>query len=85
MAKTDQSWLTFLNQFTMLVEMMGFDEAVEICQKIRKGEKIKNLEPVIRFFTKRHRSLPPAKRAAHTRKVRRYRQKVIEKMERGEL
>jgi hypothetical protein len=83
--KSDQEFLTFLEQFTALVELMGFTETCEILHRVQAGERAKDLKPMIDCFTKHHQSLPPAVRAAHTRKVRSYKRRVLAARERGEI
>jgi hypothetical protein len=83
--KIDKQWLTFLEQFTEMVVLMGFDETGEILKRVKAGERPAELQPLINFFVKRHQKLPPSKRAAHTRKARRFAAEVRAMKERGEL
>ncbi|MDQ3818522.1 MAG: hypothetical protein M3362_12715, partial [Acidobacteriota bacterium] len=79
--KIDKQWLELLEQFTEMIVMMGFRETSEILKRIRAGERSKDLEPLIIFYTRRHQRRPPAVRAVNTRRARRFGQWVREMAE----
>jgi hypothetical protein len=83
--KIDQSWLTFLEQFTDMVVMMGLDATSEILKRVKAGERPQELQPLITAYVKRHQKKPPTERAVHTRKARQFAAKAREMKERGEL